>query len=108
MSPNKVNEAVTASHIRMASVGLRHSAAQTSEKYFTQPHARSLFLSIGVDCCHWTAPHQRSSDHGLSGGRQPRDNIYVNVVHAVDGAWNFDGKALTNAELGAAISKGEG
>src|SRR5271167_2145494 len=39
MSPNKVNETVTASHIRMASAGLRHTAAQTSGKYFTQLHA---------------------------------------------------------------------
>jgi hypothetical protein len=42
----------------------------------------------------------------LSGGKQPIDNIYVNVVHAVDGGWNLDGIAMTNDELGAAISKG--
>ena len=42
--------------------------------------------------------------HELSGGKQPKDNIYVNVVHAVDGAWNFDGIAMTNEEIGAAIS----
>jgi len=44
--------------------------------------------------------------HELSGNKQPRDNIYVNVVHTVDGAWNMDGRAMTNEELGAAISKG--
>jgi len=44
--------------------------------------------------------------HELSGGKQPRDHIYVNVVHAVDGAWNLDGVAMTNEELGAAIAKG--
>ncbi len=44
--------------------------------------------------------------HDLSGGKQPRDNIYVNVVHTVDGAWNLDGRAMTNEELGEAISKG--
>lgn len=44
--------------------------------------------------------------HTLSGGRQPKENIYVNVVHAVDGAWNFDGRAMTNTELGEAIGKG--
>lgn len=44
--------------------------------------------------------------HELSGGKQPRDNIYINVVHAVDGAWNFDGKALTNAEIGEQVAKG--
>lgn len=42
----------------------------------------------------------------LSGGKQPKDNIYVNVLHAVDGGWNLDGKAMTNEELGEAISKG--
>ena len=42
----------------------------------------------------------------LSGRKQPKDNTYVNVVHAVDGAWNLDGRAMTNAELGEAISKG--
>ena len=40
----------------------------------------------------------------LSGGKQPRDHIYVNVVHTVDGAWNLDGKAMTNEELIQAIS----
>ena len=42
----------------------------------------------------------------LSGGKQPRDNIYVNVVHTDDGAWNLDGQAMTNEELGQAISRG--
>lgn len=42
----------------------------------------------------------------LSGRKQPKDNIYVNVVHAVDGGWNLDGIAMTNGELGEAISNG--
>ncbi|PRX57211.1 4-oxalocrotonate tautomerase [Flagellimonas meridianipacifica] len=42
----------------------------------------------------------------LSGKSQPKDNIYVNVVHAVDGAWNLDGVAMTNEELLSAISMG--
>ena len=44
--------------------------------------------------------------HQLSGGKQPKDNIYFNVVHTVDGAWNLDGQAMSNEELGGAISKG--
>ncbi|MGB0911096.1 MAG: 4-oxalocrotonate tautomerase [Nitrospirales bacterium] len=44
--------------------------------------------------------------HELSDRKQPKDNIYVNVVHAVDGAWNLDGKAMTNEELGKVISQG--
>jgi len=44
--------------------------------------------------------------HELSGGKQPKDNIYFNVVHTVDGSWNLDGQAMTNEELGAAIATG--
>jgi hypothetical protein len=41
----------------------------------------------------------------MSGGRLARDKIFINVVHAVDGAWNFNGRALTNAEIGAEVAK---
>jgi len=44
--------------------------------------------------------------HELSGGRHPRDKIWVNVVHAVDGAWGIAGRAMTSAQLGDAIAKG--
>jgi len=44
--------------------------------------------------------------HELSGGKQPKDNIYFNVVHTVDGAWNLDGIAQSNEELGQALAKG--
>jgi hypothetical protein len=39
-------------------------------------------------------------------GQHPRDNIWVNLTHAVDGMWGIAGKAYTNAELGALVSKG--
>lgn len=38
--------------------------------------------------------------HEMSGGRQPKERIWVNVVHAVDGAWGIAGMALTNSQLG--------
>lgn len=41
-----------------------------------------------------------------SGGRQPVERIWVNVLHAADGAWGIAGKAFTNRELGQAISGG--
>ena len=44
--------------------------------------------------------------HEMSGGKQPRDHIWVNVVHAVDGTWGIAGNAMTNAELANAVSKG--
>ncbi|HEX2669895.1 MAG TPA: hypothetical protein VHM25_03430 [Polyangiaceae bacterium] len=42
----------------------------------------------------------------LKVGEHPRDRTFVNVFHAVDGAWGIGGKAYTNAELGAAIAAG--
>lgn len=44
--------------------------------------------------------------HEMSGAELPKDHIWINVVHAVDGAWGIAGQALTNAQLGVAISQG--
>lgn len=44
--------------------------------------------------------------HEMSGGKLPKERIWINVVHAVDGAWGIGGQALTNDQLGAAISQG--
>jgi hypothetical protein len=44
--------------------------------------------------------------HEMSGGKQPKDHIFINVVHTVDGAWNFNGRAMTNAEIGAQAAQG--
>ena len=41
-----------------------------------------------------------------SDGKLPKEQIWVNVTHAVDGAWGIAGEALTNAELGEAVSRG--
>ncbi len=42
--------------------------------------------------------------HDLSRGTLARDRIWSNGVHAVDGTWNIDGRALTNEEIGAAVA----
>jgi len=67
----------------------------------------------------WRTPSFAFSDHGvrqtyfkeatdilerLSNHSQPREHIHINVVHAVDGAWNFNGAAATNEEIIAAFS----
>lgn len=44
--------------------------------------------------------------HELSGRQLPVERIWANGVHAVDGTWNLNGKALTNAALGAELSQG--
>ncbi|OUS27568.1 4-oxalocrotonate tautomerase [Gammaproteobacteria bacterium 45_16_T64] len=44
--------------------------------------------------------------HDLSEGKLAKDKIWINVLHAVDGAWGIDGDALTNDQLKEAISAG--
>ncbi len=44
--------------------------------------------------------------HKHSGGQLPKSKIWTNALHTVDGTWNIDGVAMTNEELGEAISKG--
>ncbi|HEY9102860.1 hypothetical protein [Chitinimonas sp.] len=42
--------------------------------------------------------------HEASDRKHPKERIWVNVTHAVDGAWGIAGRAYTNAELGEAVS----
>lgn len=42
----------------------------------------------------------------LSKGKLTADRIWSNGVHTVDGTWNLNGRAMTNAELGEAAAKG--
>lgn len=44
--------------------------------------------------------------HDMSGGKLAKDHIWVNVLHAVDGAWGINGVAMTNEDLKAAVAKG--
>jgi hypothetical protein len=44
--------------------------------------------------------------YDLSDGALEKDRIWSNGVHAVDGTWNINGTAMTNAEIGAAVSHG--
>lgn len=44
--------------------------------------------------------------HEMSSNKLPKSNVWINVIHAVDGAWGIGGQALTNTQLGEAISKG--
>jgi hypothetical protein len=40
------------------------------------------------------------------GRRHPKERVWVNVLHAVDGAWGIAGQAMTNQQLGQAVSQG--
>jgi hypothetical protein len=42
--------------------------------------------------------------HEMSGGTHPREQIWVNAVHAVDGSWGVAGNAMTNEQLAEAAA----
>jgi hypothetical protein len=44
--------------------------------------------------------------HEAANGRLPKERIWCNIVHAVDGGWGIAGEALTNAQLAERVSQG--
>jgi hypothetical protein len=85
------------------------------------PHTVSGMKETPVAMIEWKVPSFAFTDrkvqrgyfedatnliHEMSGGRQPKDRIFINVVHTVDGAWNWEGKAMTNDEIRARIAAG--
>ena len=42
----------------------------------------------------WYGEDVSSIIQELTGGKQPIDNVYFNVVHTVDGSWALDGNAM--------------
>ena len=85
------------------------------------PHTVSGMKETPVAMIEWKVPSFAFTDrkvqrgyfedatnliHEMSGGRQPKDRIFINVVHTVDGACIWEGKALTNDENRARIAAG--
>ena len=62
------------------------------------------FASREVQLAHFADATQIIRE--LSGGKQPLENIYSNVIHTADGTWNFNGVAMTNEEIIEEISNG--
>lgn len=42
--------------------------------------------------------------HRSTGGKHPKERIFVNMVYAIDGLWGISGKAYSNADLLDAVS----
>ncbi len=62
------------------------------------------FTSREIQLAHFTEATEII--RALSGGIQPVEHIYSNVIHTVDGTWNFNGVAMTNEEIGEEILRG--
>ena len=62
---------------------------------FTNREVQVAYVAAATDIVH------EASDRKL-----PKESIWVNVSHAVDGAWGIAGKAYTNDELRSAVANG--
>lgn len=43
--------------------------------------------------------------YDLTEGKHPKENVWINVVHAVDGIWGIGGEAMTNEDLIEAVAQ---
>jgi hypothetical protein len=105
LTGNKVMTANIVAHVHILPKGSTYTGAQETPVALVEWRVPSFaFPNRDVQVGHFA--DATDIVHELSGGRQRRDHIFGSVIYAVDGAWNLDGRAMTNAEIGAAISKG--
>ncbi len=102
---NKVMTPNVTAHLNIMPKGHTFAAGKPVEGAWIETKTPSFALSShDVQSAFFGEATQILRD--LSGGSLSADRIWSNGVHAVDGTWNLDGKALTNAELGAAVAAG--
>lgn len=99
MTPNIIGEVVVVEKGRSFSGGAPDEIAVFELKVPTSVLADSSLQKA------WIAEGTEIIEKAAQ-GRLPRNRIYGNVVHALDGAWGIGGVAYDNAALGDAIAKG--
>lgn len=105
LSGNKVMTPNVTAHVNVLPKGLSFAGGKEVDGAWVETKTPSFAL----------ASHQVQSSffteatdivHRLSGGKLPKERIWANGVHAVDGTWNINGVPMTNAQIGEAVSKG--
>ena len=79
---------------------LIHSCASSKKSFVYSGTIETREIQIGY------VEEATNIVHEASGGKLPKEFIWVNVLHAIDGTWGIAGKAMTNEDLGKAVSKG--
>jgi hypothetical protein len=105
LSGNKVMGPNVTAHVNLVPKGLSFSGGEPVDGAWIEWKVPSFALA---DRNVQKAFFAEATDiiHRLSDGKLPKERIWTNALHTVDGAWNMNGIAMTNAELGAEISKG--
>jgi hypothetical protein len=96
MTPNVIG------HIQVLPVGSTYSGLQPTPvaviEWLTPSFA---FVSREIQIAYVQAATEIIYE--ACGGKHPRERIWVNLTHAVDGMWGIAGKAYTNEDLGLAV-----
>lgn len=105
MSGNKVMTPNVTAHVNILPKGLTFSGGKEVDGAWIETKTPSFALADHqIQASFFSAATQII--HELSGETLPKERIWANGVHAVDGTWNINGVTMTNAAIGEAVSKG--
>lgn len=105
LSGNKVMTPNVTAHVNILPKGLAFAAGREVDGAWIETKTPSFALaSHEVQSSFFTEATQIV--HQLSGGSLPKERIWANGVHAVDGTWNINGTPMTNAQIGEAVANG--
>lgn len=105
MSGNKVMTPNITAHVNLIPKGFTFSGGKEVEGAWIETKTPSFALADNkIQASFFGTATQII--HDLSGGKLPKERIWTNGVHAVDGTWNINGVTLTNVGIGEAVSKG--
>lgn len=93
------------SHVQILPKGSTFAGGEPIEGAWLETHTPAFALA---DRAVQTAFFEEATSilHELSNGKLPRERIWADAMHAVDGSWTIAGVARTNAELGQVIAGG--
>lgn len=105
LSGNKVMTPNVTAHLNILPKGHAFSGGQPVDGAWVETKTPSFALPThDIQKAFFAEATQILFD--LSEGKLSKDRIWSNGVYTEDGTWNLDGTAMTNEELGQAISVG--
>ncbi|MDD5332277.1 MAG: 4-oxalocrotonate tautomerase [Rhodoferax sp.] len=105
MSGNRVMTPNITAHVNLIPKGLTFSGGKEVEGAWIETKTPSFALADNTIQASFFGTATQII-HDLSGGKLPKERIWTNGVHAVDGTWNINGVTLTNVAIGEAVSRG--
>lgn len=105
LSGNKIMTPNITAHVNITPKGLTFSGGKTVEGVWVETKTPSFALADpDIQASYFSKATQFI--HEQTDRKLPKERIWTNATHAVDGSWNIDGVTLTNAGITEAISKG--